>query len=350
MKKINILFWGRADQNYSRNRIIIKLFRELNINIIFFNPFFSIFGYIEANLRGIKKTDLIWVPCFRHRDILSASKFSIKNNIPLIFDPLISLWDKQVNERNKFNKESIKAQNLKKWEKKLLSSCDQIVTDTYLHRNFFKNNFDIPLEKIHVINVGAECQIFKPNPKQYNKESIKILFYGSFLELHGIDIILEAARMLNQEKIVFDLVGDGPLKNYYESKYKDYKNINFYKSMPYKMLPKKINNADIILGVFSASKKAGNVIPNKVFQAMACGKIVITRNSEEYPDEFIKSNCIFLIDPGNPKILADTIKKIIHKNMNLSIEGLKSHSLFLKYFSSDSQKKQLINLLKKTLI
>ena len=47
--------------------------------------------------------DFVFVPCFRHRDINSAVIWSKKNGIPLIIDPLISKWDKQINERKKFS-------------------------------------------------------------------------------------------------------------------------------------------------------------------------------------------------------------------------------------------------------
>ena len=56
----------------------------------------SSIGFLEAILKRIEKPDLIWVPCFRHRDIPSAKKWSEKLNIKLLFDPLISSWDKEV--------------------------------------------------------------------------------------------------------------------------------------------------------------------------------------------------------------------------------------------------------------
>ncbi len=83
----NILWWGRSNPEYSRNRIIIKLLKELGWNIEYFYPHFSAIGDFEANLLHIKKPDLVWLPCFRQRDMTAALRWSIKASIPLIADP-----------------------------------------------------------------------------------------------------------------------------------------------------------------------------------------------------------------------------------------------------------------------
>ena len=98
MKK-TILWWGRSDPNYSRNRIIREQLKKLNYEILDFYPLVSRFGYKEALLKKIKRTDFVWVPCFRQRDILSASKWCLHKKIKLIIDPLISSWDKQTHEK-----------------------------------------------------------------------------------------------------------------------------------------------------------------------------------------------------------------------------------------------------------
>ena len=65
MKNQSILWWGRFDKNYSRNRIIRQSLKRLNYQLIDFIPLISEFGFAEAVLRNIKKTDFVWVPCFR---------------------------------------------------------------------------------------------------------------------------------------------------------------------------------------------------------------------------------------------------------------------------------------------
>ena len=68
------------------------------------------------------------------------------------------------------------------------------------------------MEKIHSIPVGADENVFEPlasNIEYTITEEFKVLFYGSFLPLHGVDIILNAALMLKEYNIVFTLIGGG---------------------------------------------------------------------------------------------------------------------------------------------
>ena len=100
MKEKIVIWWGRFDENYSRNRILRQQFVKLGYKIIDFKPRISCLGFYEALLTLKIKPDFIWVPCFRHRDVKSAGKWSNKINVPLIFDPLISVWDKKIREKN----------------------------------------------------------------------------------------------------------------------------------------------------------------------------------------------------------------------------------------------------------
>ena len=49
-----VLFWGRFDPGYSRNRVYISLFRELGWDVdFFFVKWFPKFGDVEACVRGL---------------------------------------------------------------------------------------------------------------------------------------------------------------------------------------------------------------------------------------------------------------------------------------------------------
>ena len=111
-----VLWWGRGDKNYSRNRTIARLFGELGWDCDYFFPAIgSELGLVQAWFSRLKKPDLIWVPCFRQRDMASAIRFSQKWGVPLVSDPLTSSYQKQVYERNKFTPESWRAQRLLRW-------------------------------------------------------------------------------------------------------------------------------------------------------------------------------------------------------------------------------------------
>tara|TARA_B110000503_G_scaffold25019_2_gene39522 strand:+ start:653 stop:1714 length:1062 start_codon:yes stop_codon:yes gene_type:complete len=344
-----ILWWGRSNIHYSRNQLLRKLLLDLDFEIIDFYPKLSKLGHIEAWLRNIVKPDLVWVPCFRHRDIKSASIWCKKNNIPLLIDPLISSWNKKILENSKYNISSIKSVKLKKWESTLFSYADLVLADTEIHLNLFKKYLNVPKDKLSVVYVGADTDKFKPDTQLIQKNYIEVLFYGSFIGLHGADIIVEAAKLLSKyNNVIWTMLGDGPEHENCLKISKGAENIQFEKSISYEDLPKRINEADIILGVFGDSLKASSVIPNKVFQGMACGKTIITRKSLAYPASFMSKNSgVIQIPPNDSIALSKAVKSLADNTVFLAKSSLSAKRNFDRFFSQLHVSNQLIKSLRK---
>jgi glycosyltransferase involved in cell wall biosynthesis len=65
--------------------------------------------------------------------------------------------------------------------------------------------------------------------------------------------------------------------------------------------------SDVCLGIFGTSQKAARVIPNKVFDALACARAVITRDSPAVRELLTPSTEVFVCTPGDPEALADAV-------------------------------------------
>ena len=339
MSDKNILWWGRFDPDYSRNRIIRQALMDLGWRLIDFHPRLAWLGDLEAELRLKVKPDIVWVPCFRQRDVLSAARWARRRRIPLLFDPLISAYDKQVFERGKLKEDSAAARRLLSWERRRFAAADVLLADTGLHGEFFRDTLAVPEARIQVVPVGAEERLFHPErpTRQTSKPQSDVLFYGSFVPLQGPQSVIEAARLTQGEAIRWHLLGTGPLRRACETLAAGLDNVFFEDWIPYGDLPARIHQADILLGVFGATAKANRVVPNKVYQAMACGKPVITRSSAAYPLELAQAtdSGISWVAADDPGSLAAAVRVLAGDPSAIERQGASAYRSYRKHFSTE---------------
>ncbi len=331
-----VLWWGRFDADYARNRILRQGFDKLGWEVRDFRPRISALGDIEALLRHLPRLDLVWVPCFRQRDLAAAWRWSRRRGLPLVADPLISAYDKQVEERGKFPADSRAARRLLAWESKRLAGADLVIADTVAHAGYFRDRLGLSAARLHVIPVGAEEALFQPCPQVVPNPVgvLQVLFYGSYIPLQGPQVIVAAARKLRGEPIVFDMIGNGPLRSECERLARGLDNVRFTDWVHYTELPQHICAADVVLGIFGNTPKAGRVIPNKVYQALACGRTVVSRAAPVYPDDLMTSQGGLLwVPPGDPEALAERLRHLAHRRADLPAHHQQAHAIYTAHFS-----------------
>jgi glycosyltransferase involved in cell wall biosynthesis len=123
--------------------------------------------------------------------------------------------------------------------------------------------------------------------------------------LDGLDTILAAARIAPE--VPFRVVGSGQLEPLLASRPD---NVEWTPWVEYEQLPAELHRAGCALGVFAASPKAQRVIPNKVFQALACGAPVITADTPAARELLADGESALLVPPGDARALADAIRRL----------------------------------------
>lgn len=336
----NVLWWGRFDPDYSRNRVLRQAFHKLGWQVTDFRPFSSLTGDLEARFKQVAKPDLVWVPSFRQRDVAAASRWAKQIEVPLVFDPLISAYDKQVFERRLLKEQSGRAKRLLRWEQNLFQRVDVLVADTSAHADYFRADFGVSDQRLLVVPVGAEEALFQPQKPTTLDETVEVLFYGTFIDLQGPLMIVEAAARCQAKNVVWTMLGAGPLLAECQTMASrlQLKNVQFEPWVPYADLPQRIGRADILLGAFGVSRKAASVIPNKVYQALACGRPVITRESTAYPPGLTSADFpgLLRIEPGNPDRLADMVMQLTTSQPYRLECAENARRIYEKFFSSDA--------------
>lgn len=333
-----VLCWGRSDPGYSRNRILRQGYAALGWRVLDFQPRFSRWGDWEAVLRLRDRVDLVWVPCFRQRDIAAAARWARRRGVPLLFDPLISAYDKQVFERGKLDQHSAAARRLLQNERRQFALADAVLADTEAHAAFFREVLEVNAEKIHVVPVGAEENLFAPQAWPAGAEPMEVLFFGSFIPLQGPEVIVEAARLYRGPPLRWCLLGSGPLRAHCERAAQGLATVSFEDWLPYPQLPARIQRASIVLGIFGATPKAQRVIPNKVYQALACARPVVTLRSNAYPPALLtrENSGLHWVQADDAQALADAVAELAERRAALAEDGARARRSFDDYFSQDS--------------
>ena len=355
----NILIWGRYGNygpDYPRNRVIESVLRTQGHQVSRFLPKMSWCADWEYVLRRGVRPDLIWVPCFRQRDLPAAARYAKRNGIPLIFDPLISAYDKQVNERNKFEANSQKGLKLLMHERALFSKADIVIADTAGHAIYFSNTLAVPKSQTYVIAVGAEEELFRSVPwvKKAENSPLEVVFFGTFIELQGVDVIANAISKYNGAPIHWRLIGQGALLAECQAKLSNTaelkqqgSQVSFEPWGALQELPARLASADIILGIFGHGEKTQRVIPNKVYQALALGKPVITAKTEAYPEKLrVRDDAgIYWVTAGDSQSLLTAINAAYHDREHLAIMASAARKSYDECFSNKVIDRQIVKVL-----
>ena len=315
-----IEFFGAYNKEYPRNAVFRKGLKLNGITVIEHHVSHHYKSYKTYPLlvkkfvaqREKKQNSVIFVPEFNHRTVPLAWLIARITGKQLIFDPLVSLYDSIILNRSFSAHSSLSEKKYYYYDRISFKLADSILADTNEHKKYFINTYPCSPEKIHCIPVGTDDEIFVPDSSEHNdKKTFSVLFYAKCTQMHGVDIIYQAALAMSTyyPNIHFTLIGSGLpfdiIRN--DGATKQLPHITFMDSIPLTELIIQMNKADAILGVFGLTEKAGRVIPNKVIQGLAMKKPVITMDSAAIRELFIPGTHLLTCEAGNPQSLADTL-------------------------------------------
>jgi glycosyltransferase involved in cell wall biosynthesis len=220
---------------------------------------------------------------------------------PVIFNPLVSLADTLVGDRGRFRAGSLAARALETIDRRAFRAADVVVADTAAHARFFAELAG--LDEVPVCFVGAEDRLFQPGWSP--PERFVALFIGKLIPLQGVDTILAAARLAPE--IDFRVVGSGQLDPLVRTRPANVEHVAW---LEYEELPQAIRGAGCALGIFGKSGKAQRVIPNKAFQALACGAPLVTADTPAARELLVDGESALLVPAGEPEALAAAVRRL----------------------------------------
>ena len=222
---------------------------------------------------------------------------------PVVFDALVSLHETLVEDRRRFRAGSVAARALLALDRAALRGADLVVADTQANAEFLAALAGMPPERVEVCFVGAEDRLFRPVWRPADPWTC--LFVGKLIPLHGVETILAAARLAPE--IPFRIVGSGQLEPVLADRPA---NVDWVPWVAYEELPGELHRAGCALGVFGRSPKAPRVIPNKAYQALACGTPLVTADTPAARELLTDGESALLLPPADPDALVAALRRL----------------------------------------
>jgi len=258
--------------------------------------------------------DVLFVPEFRHKDVPLAWALARLSGKLCVFDPLVSRYDTRVHDRADTGAHGMQAWHNLNLDRVALSLPDLALADTGEHARYFRERLAAPDARVRVLPVGYDDEMFRPAPEP-GGPVIRVLFYGSYLPLHGVDVIVEAAQRLRGERdIHFELIGGGQTFEQVARRLRSaqMENVSVEPRIDPSLLPARIALASICLGIFGSTAKAARVVPNKVYQCMGMARAVITADTPAIREMFAEGEHLTLVPAGDDVALAARILSLAH--------------------------------------
>lgn len=248
---------------------------------------------------------------FRGHEIAWLVRWLVRGK-PLVIDALMSPYASLSEESKLGRLGRVFARIWRPYERAILRASEGVLTDTEGHAHYYRCRFGVPAARILTLPVGAEERLFDGSATaRSSAEPLRVLFYGSFLSLHGMDIILAAASRLAGQPIDFRFIGGTHAQATWLERRCDALGITRYTHARWvdfdRIVNDEIPSADLCLGgPFGGTPQALRVVTGKTSQCLALGRPTIVGKIEEDHGFIDQDNCL-LVEQGDPDALAAAI-------------------------------------------
>ena len=157
--------------------------------------------------------------------------------------------------------------------------------------------------------------------------------------------IVAAAEQLPAD-VEIVLIGNGPERAALERRgQRGGARLVWRDDVPFAELPDELARAAVVLGIFGAGRKAALVVPNKVWQAAAAGRPVVTRDSPALREMLTPDEHCVAVPAADPAALAAALRALLDEPARGERLGRAARAHVLERFAPARQAARLRALL-----
>lgn len=265
---------------------------------------------LRRQARRAPRPDAVLVGYLGHFDVHLARR--LFPDRPVVLDHLLFAGD---TARDRGETGGVKQALLRRLDQAALAAADVVLVDTEEHRG------QVPGELRHksrVVAVGAP-QAWLDAGARASAEGgdggggagsppLRVVFFGLYTPLQGAPVMGRALARLAGADIDVTMIGTGQDLAETRTAAAGNPRVRWLDWVPGAQLPELVAHADVCLGVFGTGPKALRVVPNKVYQGLAAGCVVVT--SDTSPQRRALGEVAVLVPPGDDAALAEALRAL----------------------------------------
>jgi glycosyltransferase involved in cell wall biosynthesis len=235
---------------------------------------------------------------------------------PVVFDYLISYYEANIHERKRHQPRSLAAWRYL-WLDRISGRLpDALIVQTEAFARYLQEQIHLDPARFIITPLGVNDDLFHPIEKDAPeplRDKLVILYFGNYIPNHGVDVILDAAALLRDDRrFWFRFIGDGERKAAAQAQADRLAldNVEFLPRVPFAELPRELDRADMILGVFGDTPQARQHMANKVTQGLAMRKFVLAGDTPSIHEHFTDRVHLWLVPLGDAQALADALREV----------------------------------------
>jgi colanic acid biosynthesis glycosyl transferase WcaI len=280
-------------------------------------------------------------------------------HVPFVFE-VRDLWPESLIAVGVGNEKSLLHRVLGRIAGFLYTRAELIVVVTSAFKDHLVERWNVPPEKIAVVENGVETELFRPSSddrvrkelrKQWNADNKFIVSYiGTLGMAHGLDVLLESASQLRTVRpdVLFVVVGEGADKYRIkaDARNRGLNNIVFVDQQPREIIPAYIAASDVCLVSLKQTDIFKTVIPTKMLEFMACARPVILSVGGLAKSILDEADAGISIAPESAGELTSAIETLAAVPDLRSLMGRRGREYILRNFSREQTANRYIEILK----
>jgi glycosyltransferase involved in cell wall biosynthesis len=310
---IKVLYLAGREAGYSRTHNVLLALKSAGFEVeTCFPP--------DKNKKHLAGVLLDFVRKKRGADVIVVGFYGqllvpfvrLLSDKPILFDVYVSTYGTMVDDRLQARADSAKAKVFWLADHLSMRLADKLILETNHHIQTYAETYRIAPDKFTRAFLTSDESVMRPRERRPADGRFLVHFHGEYAPFHGVDVILRAAKLLEHDGVDFQIIGTGITyeRDQVLARELGLPHVKFIDRVPYAELAVYMSRADACLGFFGDNKRADRLLTNKVIEAMAAGRPLITRTNPAVQELLRDGESVVLVEPGSPAELAAAIRKL----------------------------------------